>query len=144
MQGVLKLVRKAIQTNISVSISGETGSGKEVIAKSIHYNSTNSKGNFVAVNVNAIPSELLESELFGHEKGAFTGADAQKIGKFEMADNGTLFLDEIAEMDFNLQSKLLRALQEREVIRIGGHESIPFDTRAVSYTHLTLPTKRIV
>lgn len=138
MQGVLKLVRKAIQTNISVSISGETGSGKEVIAKSIHYNSTNSKGNFVAVNVNAIPSELLESELFGHEKGAFTGADAQKIGKFEMADNGTLFLDEIAEMDFNLQSKLLRALQEREVIRIGGHESIPFDTRVIIATHKNL------
>ncbi len=138
MQGVLKLLKKAIQTNISVSIFGETGSGKEVIARSIHYNSNRSKGNFVAVNVSAIPKELLESELFGHEKGSFTGADTQKIGKFELADKGTLFLDEIAEMDVNLQSKLLRALQEREVTRIGGNENIPFDTRVIIATHRKL------
>lgn len=138
IQRVFKLIEKAIKTNISVSISGETGSGKEVIAKSIHYNSSRSEGTFVAVNVSAIPKDLLESELFGHEKGAFTGADTQKPGQFELADKGTLFLDEIAEMDFLLQSKLLRALQEREIMRVGGTKMIKFDARIIVATHKNL------
>ena len=127
IKAVFDLLEKAIRTNITVSITGETGTGKELIAKSIHYNSKNTKGNFVPINVSAIPIDLLESELFGHEKGAFTGALTRKIGKFEMANNGTLFLDEIGEMDIHLQSKLLRALQEREITRVGGHETIPFN-----------------
>ena len=138
MQKVYKLIDKATKTNISVSITGETGSGKEVIAKSIHYNSTSQKGSFVAVNVSAIPSELIESELFGHEKGAFTGADARKLGKFELADKGTLFLDEIAELDINLQAKLLRALQEREFMRVGGTKTVKFDARIIVATHRDL------
>ena len=135
MQRVYKLIQKAIKTNISVSITGETGSGKEVIAKSIHYNSNRRNGAFVAVNVSAIPKDLLESELFGYEKGAFTGADTQKLGQFELADKGTLFLDEIAEMDILLQTKLLRAIQEREIVRIGGTKPIKFDARIIVATH---------
>ncbi|MFT5765356.1 MAG: DNA-binding NtrC family response regulator [Saprospiraceae bacterium] len=135
MQRVYNLVEKAIKTNISISITGETGSGKEVIAKNIHYSSTRKNGSFVAVNVSAIPKDLLESELFGYEKGAFTGADTQKIGQFELADQGTLFLDEIAEMDVLLQSKLLRAIQEREIMRVGGTSPIKFDTRIIVATH---------
>ena len=138
MQRVQKLISKAIQTNISVTIQGETGTGKELVARAIHYSSNRRKGNFIAVNVTAIPKELLESELFGHEKGAFTGATTRKLGKFEMANKGTLFLDEIAEMDITLQSKILRALQEREITRVGGHESIPFDARLVVATHRIL------
>ena len=138
MQKLYKLIDKAIKTNISVSITGETGSGKEVIAKSIHYNSPRSKGSFVAVNVSAIPKDLLESELFGHEKGAFTGADARKLGKFELADKGTLFLDEIAELDISLQAKLLRALQEREFTRVGGTKTVKFDARVIVATHRDL------
>jgi DNA-binding NtrC family response regulator len=107
------LIEKAIKTNINVSITGETGTGKEVVAKAIHFNSDRKKKNFIAVNMAAIPADLMESELFGHEKGAFTGAHERKIGKFEEAGGGTLFLDEIAEMDLNLQSKILRVLQER-------------------------------
>lgn len=138
MQKIFKLIDKAIKTNISVSISGETGSGKEVIAKSIHYHSTRRKGSLIAVNVSAIPKDLIESELFGHEKGAFTGADARKLGKFELADKGTLFLDEVAELDINLQAKLLRALQEREFTRVGGTETVKFDARIVVTTHRDL------
>ncbi|MEM1321740.1 MAG: sigma-54 dependent transcriptional regulator [Bacteroidota bacterium] len=138
MQKVFRLIEKAIRTNITISITGETGAGKEVIAKSIHYNSERKKGSFVAVNVSAIPHDLLESELFGYEKGAFTGATTRKLGKFEIADKGTLFLDEIAEMDISLQAKLLRALQEREITRIGGTESIKFDTRLIVATHRDL------
>lgn len=109
MQGVYAMLKKAIKSNINVSITGETGTGKEVVAKAIHYNSDRSKQPFVAVNMAAIPENLLESELFGHEKGAFTGAVGRKPGKFEVAKEGTLFLDEIAEMDLALQSKILRA-----------------------------------
>ena len=138
IKAVFDLLEKAIRTNITVSITGETGTGKELIAKSIHYNSKNTKGNFVPINVSAIPADLLESELFGHEKGAFTGAITRKIGKFEMANNGTLFLDEIGEMDIHLQSKLLRALQEREITRVGGHETIPFNARIIVATHRNL------
>ena len=135
MQRVYNLIEKAIKTNISVSIAGETGSGKEVIAKNIHYSSNRRNGAFVAVNVSAIPKDLLESELFGYEKGAFTGAGTLKPGQFELADKGTLFLDEIAEMDVLLQSKLLRAIQEREVVRVGGTKPIKFDARIIVATH---------
>jgi len=135
---IFTLIEKACRTNINVSVFGETGTGKELVAKAIHYNSDRNKRSFMAVNVSAIPKELIESELFGHEKGAFTGAVARKIGKFEEAHKGTLFLDEIGEMDLNLQSKLLRVLQERELVRVGGNESIKFDIRLIVATHKNL------
>ncbi len=138
MKNVFATLEKACKSNINTSIYGETGTGKEVIAKTIHYNSQRKKGKFVAVNVASIPSELIESELFGHEKGAFTGAIARKIGKFEEANHGTLFLDEIAEMTLNLQAKLLRVLQERELTRVGGNDIIKFDTRVIIATHKNL------
>lgn len=131
-------IEKASKTNITVSITGETGSGKEVVAKAIHYNSDRSKKPFVAVNVAAIPRELIESELFGHEKGAFTGAVTRRIGKFEEANNGTLFLDEIGELDINLQAKLLRVLQEKEVVRVGGNEVTKINCRIIVATHKNL------
>lgn len=133
-----KLIEKACQTNINVSITGETGTGKEVAARAIHFNSDRRKKPFVAVNMTAIPTELLESELFGHEKGAFTGAIHRKIGKFEEAQKGTIFLDEIGDMDLSMQSKLLRVLQEREVVRVGGNEKISLDVRLISATHKNL------
>ena len=135
---VFELMDKATQTQISVSISGATGTGKELVAKGIHYNSKRSNKPFVAVNVSAIPEGLIESELFGHEKGAFTGADSRKIGKFELANGGTLFLDEIADLDVNLQAKLLRVIQERELVRLGGNENIPLDVRIITATHKNL------
>lgn len=132
------LLEKACTTNISVSISGETGTGKELVAKAIHYNSKRKNKPFVAVNIAAIPNELIESELFGHEKGAFTGALTRRIGKFEEADGGTIFLDEIGDMDPSLQAKLLRVLQEREVTRIGGNQLIKLDVRIIASTHKDL------
>lgn len=135
---IFALMEKATKTNINVSITGETGTGKEVVSKAIHYNSERKKKPFVAVNMAAIPKELVESELFGHEKGAFTGAVARKAGKFEEANGGTIFLDEIAELDLNLQSKILRVLQEREVIRVGGNESVKLDIRLIVATHKNL------
>jgi two-component system response regulator AtoC len=135
MEKVFSLIEKASRTNITVSITGETGTGKEMVAKAIHYNSEKSKKPFVPVNVAAIPKDLIESELFGHEKGAFTGAVTRRIGKFEEAHNGTLFLDEIGELDINLQAKLLRVLQEREITRIGGNEKIPINERIIVATH---------
>jgi len=138
MQQVFALLQKAISTNITVSISGETGTGKEVIAKAIHYNSKVKDKPFVAINVAAIPKELFESELFGHEKGAFTGAIQSRIGKFEEADGGTLFLDEIAEMDLIFQAKLLRVLQERELTRVGGNKVYKFNCRIIVATHKNL------
>ncbi|BDS13720.1 sigma-54-dependent transcriptional regulator [Aureispira anguillae] len=138
MKAVCKLTEKAAKSNIIVSITGETGTGKEVIAKSIHYNSSRRKKRFVAVNMAAIPKELIESELFGHEKGAFTGAITTKAGKFELANGGTLFLDEIGDLDLPLQAKLLRALQEQEITRIGGNETIKFDARIITATHKNL------
>lgn len=132
---VFDLIQKAVKTNINVSITGETGTGKEVVAKAIHYNSTRKEKPFVAVNMAAIPRELIESELFGHEKGAFTGAVGRKIGKFEEANRGTIFLDEIAELDLALQSKLLRVLQEREVTPVGSNEVIKLDVRVIVATH---------
>jgi DNA-binding NtrC family response regulator len=138
LKKVFNMMSKAIKTNINVSINGETGTGKEVVAKAIHYNSDRNKKKFVAVNMTALPKELVESELFGHEKGAFTGAINRKEGKFEEANGGTIFLDEIAEMDLSLQSKLLRVLQEREVIRVGGNEKVKLDVRLIVATHKNL------
>lgn len=138
MKAVYSLMEKAMKTNITISIYGETGTGKEVVAKAIHYNSPKRKEPFVAVNVAAIPKELMESELFGHEKGAFTGAQNRRIGKFEEAGNGTLFLDEIGDMEEALQAKLLRALQEREVVRVGANKTIKIACRIVVATHKKL------
>lgn len=138
MQKIFLLMEKAVKTNINVSITGETGTGKELVAKAIHYNSINKTGPLVAVNVTAIPTELIESELFGHEKGAFTGAVSRRIGKFEQAEKGTIFLDEIGEMDFALQAKLLRVLQEKEVTRVGGNENVKVNVRVICATHKNL------
>lgn len=135
---VFSLIEKALNTNITVSVTGETGTGKELVAKAIHYNSPRKKKPLVAVNIAAIPKELIESELFGHEKGAFTGAVNRRIGKFEEAEGGTLFLDEIGEMDLNLQSKLLRVLQERELTPVGGNQVIKIDVRIIVATHRNL------
>jgi len=132
------LIEKAIAVNITVTITGETGTGKEVVAKAIHYNSARKNKSFVAVNVSAIPSELIESELFGHEKGAFTGATARRIGKFEEANGGTLFLDEIGEMDILFQAKLLRVLQEKEIVRVGSNTPVKIDCRIIVATHRNL------
>ncbi|KAA9333294.1 sigma-54-dependent Fis family transcriptional regulator [Hymenobacter busanensis] len=135
MQALSALIDKAARTAITVSLSGETGTGKELVARAIHFRSERRNQPFVAVNVAAIPRELIESELFGHEKGAFTGAVSRRIGRFEEAHGGTLFLDEIAELDLNLQAKLLRVLQEREVTRVGSNKTIAFDARLMVATH---------
>lgn len=138
MLHIHQLIEKAAKSNIIVSIQGESGTGKEVVAKRIHHYSPRQKGPFIALNMSAIPRELLESELFGHEKGAFTGALARKKGQFELSNGGTLFLDEIADLDISMQAKLLRALQEREFIRVGGENPIPFDARLIVATHKNL------
>jgi DNA-binding NtrC family response regulator len=138
MQKLYELIEKANRSTINVSITGETGTGKEVVAKAIHYGSARSSQPFVAVNIAAVPKELIESELFGHEKGSFTGALNRRIGKFEEAQGGTLFLDEIGEMELGLQAKLLRVLQERELYRVGGTQRIPLDVRIVVATHRNL------
>lgn len=138
IKAVYALIEKALDTNITVIITGETGTGKELAAKAIHYNSKRRNKPFVPVNVTAIPSELIESELFGHEKGAFTGAVSRRIGRFEEADGGTLFLDEIGEMDPALQSKLLRALQEKEIVRVGSNKAISTDCRIIVATNRNL------
>lgn len=138
MKKVFSLLEKAVKTNIIVSITGETGTGKEVVAKAIHYNSDRKNRPFVPVNLAAIPRDLVESELFGHEKGAFTGAVSRRLGKFEEAQEGTIFLDEIGEMELSLQAKLLRVLQEREVTRIGGNQTVPLNTRILVATHRNL------
>lgn len=138
IERVFQLIEKAARTNITVSITGETGTGKELVAKSIHFHSVRSKNSFVAVNVSAIPKELMEAEMFGHEKGAFTGAMNRRIGKFEEAQKGTIFLDEIGDMDLNMQSKLLRVLQEEEVTRIGSNATVKLDVRVICATHKNL------
>ena len=138
MNPVYEKIEKARNANITVSIYGETGTGKELVAKAIHYNSKRKDKSFVAFNVAAVPSELIESELFGHEKGAFTGATYRRIGKFEEAHGGTLFLDEIAEMDVAFQVKLLRALQEKEIVRVGSNQTIKTDCRIIVATNKNL------
>jgi two-component system response regulator AtoC len=138
IQNIFGLIEKAVRTNISVTLTGETGTGKELVAKAIHYNSPRASKPFIAVNMAAIPKELTESELFGHEKGAFTGANFQRIGKFEEANGGTLFLDEIAEMDISIQAKLLRALQEKEIVRVGSNKPTKTDCRIIVATNQNL------
>lgn len=135
---VYQLMQKALTTKISVSITGETGTGKELVAKAIHFNSPRKKCPFVAINVSAIPAELIESEMFGFEKGAFTGAVGRRIGKFEEANGGSLFLDEIGDMDINMQTKLLRVLQEEEFTRIGSNKVIKTNCRIMVATHKNL------
>ncbi|MGI4740232.1 MAG: sigma-54 dependent transcriptional regulator [Janthinobacterium lividum] len=138
MQQVQDLIAKAARTTITVSVSGETGTGKELVAQAIHAQSTRARQPFVAINMAAIPRELLESELFGHEKGAFTGALTRRIGRFEEANGGTLFLDEIADLELTLQAKLLRVLQERAVTRVGNSQAVAFDVRLIVATHRNL------
>ena len=139
LKKVYSLIEKAIQVqNMTVSIRGETGTGKELVARTIHYNSIRKDKAFVAVNMGAIPRELLESELFGHEKGAFTGAYSRNIGKFEEASGGTIFFDEIAEMELDLQVKILRAIQEREIVRVGGTSVVKVDVRIITATNKDL------
>ena len=138
IRDAFKLIDKAASSQITVSIVGETGTGKELAAKAIHYNSERKKSPFTVVNFSAIPRDLMESELFGYEKGAFTGANSRKTGMFEEAHKGTIFLDEIAEMDMNMQTKLLRVLQEKEIKRVGGNQVVKIDVRIITATHKNL------
>jgi DNA-binding NtrC family response regulator len=138
MQPLLQMVDRVGASDASILITGESGTGKEVMARYIHRKSRRATGNFVSVNCAAIPDNLLESELFGHEKGAFTGAVARRIGKFEEANSGTLLLDEISEMDIRLQAKLLRAIQEREIDRVGGTQPIKIDIRLIATSNRDL------
>lgn len=138
MQGVMQMAKQIAPSEATVLITGESGTGKEVMARYIHDNSPRSKGRFISVNCAAIPENLLESELFGHEKGAFTGAVARKLGKFEEANGGTLLLDEVSEMHPLLQAKLLRAIQEREIDRLGGSKPVKVDIRLVATSNRDL------
>lgn len=138
MLKVCRMVEKVAPVNVTVLVTGESGTGKELIARALHAHGVNSDGRFVAINCAAIPEQLLEAELFGHEKGAFTGAVKQTIGKVELADGGTLFLDEIGDMPLALQAKLLRFLQGRVIERVGGRTEIPVDTRVVCATNRNL------
>jgi DNA-binding NtrC family response regulator len=138
MEKVYRLIEKVSAISTNVLISGETGTGKELVARAIHYNSERAERPFVAVNCGALTESLLESELFGHVKGAFTGAIANREGFFRKADRGTLFLDEISEVSHGLQVKLLRAIQEREVIPVGGREPLKFDVRLIAATNKNL------
>jgi Nif-specific regulatory protein len=140
MREVYQMISQVSRSNATVLIRGESGTGKELVANSIHYNSLRSKQPFVKVNCAALPSNLIESELFGHEKGAFTGAINQKKGKFELANKGTIFLDEIGSIDLEVQVKLLRVLQEREFERVGGHRTIKVDVRIITATNKNLET----
>lgn len=135
---VIRLIQKIENSNILTLITGESGTGKEVIAKAIHYGSSRKKKPFVAVNLPAIPSDLIESELFGHEKGAFTGASSSRKGKFEEAQGGTIFLDEIGEMEIGFQTKLLRVLQENQISRLGSNKVINLDVRVIAATNKNL------
>ena len=137
MKEVRRLIELAAPSTTTILVQGETGAGKEVVARAIHEQSER-KGKLVSINCSAIPSELLESELFGHEKGAFTGAEKTRAGRFEMANGGTLFLDEIGDMPLPLQAKLLRALESRTIQRVGGGTDVPVDFRLVCATHLNI------
>ena len=135
---VHSLIDKASKTNITVSVIGQSGTGKEMVAKAIHYHSNRHQHPFITFNVAAVPANLVEAELFGYEKNAFPGATEKRIGKFEQANKGTLFIEEIAELELSLQAKLLRVLQEREIVRLGGTRLIPVDVRIVVSTHFNL------
>jgi two-component system response regulator AtoC len=139
LEKVLAVVRKVSKSNTTVLVRGETGTGKELIAGAIHHNSLRASRNFIKVNCAALQENLLESELFGHEKGAFTSADKQRIGRFEQADGGTMFLDEIGDMSANTQAKILRVLQEHEFERLGGTRTIKVDVRLIAATNRDLP-----
>ena len=136
---VIRMMQKVEKSNMMVMVTGENGTGKEMIGKLIHYNSPRMREPYVAVNMAAIAEDLIESELFGHEKGSFTGADSRRLGKFEEANRGTIFLDEIGEMDMSMQSKLLRVLQEGAITRVGGNKEISLDVRVVAATNKNLP-----
>ncbi|MGA2108881.1 MAG: sigma-54 dependent transcriptional regulator [Syntrophorhabdales bacterium] len=138
MQKVFELIERVADTNATVLITGESGAGKELVARAIHFNSSRRDKSLVVVNCGAMPEALLESELFGYEKGAFTGATGTRLGRFELADGGTIFLDEIGDMSFNLQVKLLRALQEKTFERIGGGKTIDVDVRIIAATNRKL------
>ncbi len=138
MQKIFNLIEKVADNDCSVLIQGESGTGKELVAKAVHYNSSRRNNKFVAINCGSIPSELLESELFGHVRGSFTGAIADKMGKFEYADGGTILLDEIGNMSVALQMKILRVLQEREIEKVGGTKAKKIDVRIISATNVNL------
>ena len=142
MQTVLTLADQVAASEASILITGESGVGKEVMARYVHKKSRRADKPFISVNCAAIPENLLESELFGHEKGAFTGAVARRIGKFEEADGGTLLLDEISEMDARLQAKLLRAIQEREIDRVGGSKPVKVNIRILATSNRDLGRRR--
>ncbi len=141
MEEVLSIASRAAESNASILITGENGTGKEVLAKAVHFISQRKDGPFIAVNIPALSENLLESELFGHEKGSFTGADKMRKGRFEIASGGTIFLDEIGDIPSSMQVKLLRVLQEREIERVGGTEKIPVDVRIISATNGNLEQK---
>ncbi|AXF56066.1 phosphoenolpyruvate hydrolase family protein [Salicibibacter kimchii] len=138
MQEIYDVVNKVADKNINVLIHGKSGTGKELIVRAVHYNSPRYKESFVKLNCASIPKEILESELFGHEKGAFTGADRKRIGKFELANNGTLFLDEVGELDLDIQAKFLRVIQQQEFERVGGNQTIKVDVRIICATNMDL------
>jgi two-component system nitrogen regulation response regulator GlnG len=138
MQDVFRAIGRLSQSNVTVLITGESGTGKELVARALHKHSPRSGGPFVAINTAAIPKDLLESELFGHERGAFTGAQAMRRGRFEQADGGTLFLDEIGDMPFDLQTRLLRVLSDGQFYRVGGHQPLKANVRVIAATHQNL------
>ncbi|CAN5557746.1 N/A [soil metagenome] len=138
MQDVFRAIGRLSQSNVTVLITGESGSGKELVARALHKHSPRTNGPFVAINTAAIPKDLLESELFGHERGAFTGAQTMRRGRFEQAEGGTLFLDEIGDMPFDLQTRLLRVLSDGHFYRVGGHNSVKANVRVIAATHQDL------
>src|SRR5436853_4772989 len=138
MARLAALIARAAPTTSNVLIQGESGTGKELVAQALHQRSARSNGPFIAVNCAAIPEHLTESELFGHERGAFTGAVTQQKGKFELAHGGTLFLDEVGELNIEIQAKLLRAIEKRAIERVGGRAPIPIDIRIISATNRIL------
>jgi two-component system nitrogen regulation response regulator GlnG len=138
MQDVFRAIGRLSQSNVTVLITGESGSGKELVARALHKHSPRANGPFVAINTAAIPKDLLESELFGHERGAFTGAQTMRRGRFEQADGGTLFLDEIGDMPFDLQTRLLRVLSDGHFYRVGGHSAVKANVRVIAATHQDL------
>ena len=138
MQDVFRAIGRLSQSNVTVLITGESGSGKELVARALHKHSPRANGPFVAINTAAIPKDLLESELFGHERGAFTGAQTMRRGRFEQADGGTLFLDEIGDMPFDLQTRLLRVLSDGSFYRVGGHSAVKANVRVIAATHQDL------